>query len=163
MKKWLKWLVIVGVSLFIAGCSGGSNSNESSTVDYTLAGTGTDSTITFEYEDDKVLKQTAVNVVNYDEAKTTKEQLQTAMESLTSSYKDIKGLSYDVEYGDTEAKETVVVDYTKVDLKELADLQGVTFDSDADDADSVSLKKTVELLEKSGYTKVGDEESSGSN
>lgn len=154
--KQIKRLIIVGLGIFLVSCSSGSSTEEES---YSLESNGMVSTITFEYKDDKVLKQTAVNEINYEDVGLTKEQLKESMTQLEDSYKDVDGVDFEIEYGDKQAVETLVIDYDKVDPEELQGLSGVTFGSDAEsisgeETTSVSLKDSVELLEKAGYEKI---------
>ena len=76
---------------------------------------GIDSTLTYTYQGDKVLTQTAKNIVSYDKLGITKEEAKTALEPVSKQYEDIKGLDYKLTYEDKQAIEKLTINYEKLD------------------------------------------------
>ena len=71
--------------------------------------TGTKSTITYTYSGDEVSKQTAENIVNYEELGIEKADAEEIIKTVAEQYKDIDGVEYSVEYGDEEAVENIEI------------------------------------------------------
>lgn len=86
MKKFLRvFLIFIGV-FFLASCGSKIETK-------TFVGSpqdGIDSTLTYTYQGDKVLTQTAKNIVSYDKLGITKEEAKTALEPVSKQYEDIK-------------------------------------------------------------------------
>lgn len=149
MKKVLRCLVLAGLGIALTACGSGSKTE---TATYKMENNGMTATITLEHEDDKVMKQTSVSELVYEEAGTTKDQFQITADAMSNQFEDIKGVEYSMDIGDDKATEKISVDYSKADVEEIAGLTGSVFES-TDDASSVSFEKTVKILEKQGYKK----------
>lgn len=154
-KKSLKQIASLGAVALAATLSLSACSAEPSTTVLKLDQAGVESTLTYYAEGDKVVRQTTKNVVTYSEAGLPdKETAKKILDEGIKKYQGIEGLSDTVEYGDKEAVETVEVDYSKADYKELAKAGVVAGDSGqaAEDVNEVSLEKSLEQIKKLGYT-----------
>lgn len=135
----------------LAACTAGGGETQTS---YSLSQNRTESTVTFYATGDKVTKQSVENTIDYeDSGLTDKETAESTLGPLVGQFQGIEGVEHSIEYGDTSAVETMTVDYSVANLQEVSELLGSSY-SDTDNASAVSLKKSIELLEKSGYTKV---------
>lgn len=147
MKKWIIGLTLL-ISLTLAACGG-----EMSTTVMQIEENGVTSKITLEAEDDKVMKQTADNIITYEAlGLTSKEDAEAAFGNVVSTFEDVEGVTHSMNYEDDHATETLVVDYEVADFEEVAQLEGSTFEDT--DADFISLEKTIEMLENQGFEKV---------
>ncbi|MNC67401.1 putative lipoprotein YehR precursor [compost metagenome] len=81
----------------------------------------------------------------------TKEEAEKQIGPLTESYKGVEGITYNIEYKESECIETLTVDYKKVDIAELRKIPGMSFDTE-DDVKKISMKRSEELLKGQGYT-----------
>lgn len=164
MKKLFK----LGLGLFFAAalvaCGGEKEdiiadpvdqTDTSITAVYQLDQPGVSMTMTIVGQDDKVIKQITSSTIEYAAiGAETAEEAKQIIATLTNStnYASIKGVDYDMQYGETSAKESITVDMLKADLKELAALPGSAFDGDP--TNGISFKATGMLLENSGFKKV---------
>ncbi|WP_081428487.1 DUF1307 domain-containing protein [Lachnoclostridium phytofermentans] len=64
----------------------------------------------------------------------------------------MKGVEEKIEYTEDSAIETVSVDYSIAKTEEIAKLIGSQFEGNI--SGKISMKKSIELLEKSGFEKV---------
>lgn len=144
MKRILTILSAI-LLIFLAGCSSKDGSKT-----YVLEKSGVKTEITVYYESDKVTKQTTVNTMNYEKMAVTKDELKDVAMPVSEKYQGIDGVEQKIVFDDDKAVETLTIDYTKVDLKELKDLPGMDIDTDVE---SVSLKDTEESLLSQGFTK----------
>lgn len=149
-------VVALAAALSLTACS----SAEPSTTVLKMEQPGVESTLTYYAEGDKVTRQTTTNVVNYAEAgipdkETAKKMLDQGLEK----FQGHEGLTDTVEYKDTEAIETVEVDYSKADYAELAKAGIVMGDETGGEVkvDVVSLEKSLESMKKLGYVQQGEE------
>ncbi|EKR9304138.1 YehR family protein, partial [Enterococcus faecalis] len=108
------------------------------------------STLTYTYQGDKVLTQTAKNIVSYDKLGITKEEAKTALEPVSKQYEDIKGLDYKLTYEDKQAIEKLTINYEKLDYDKAKKVDGIQIDGDS--SKGISMKKSQELVESQGYT-----------
>ncbi|WP_099206040.1 YehR family lipoprotein [Scatolibacter rhodanostii] len=144
-------LVMLMLVVFV-GCG----AQEETQVTYTTNLNGIEMNITYYAKGDIVTKQTAKNIMPYDAlGVTTAEEAEAYMNSIVpaDTYQGIAGVEQKIEYGETEAVETLSVDYEVADLDEVASLMGSQFDGDTN-SNKVSLKLSAEMLEQSGFTKV---------
>lgn len=115
---------------------------------------GINTTITFKHKGDKVTRDTETTIIPYAEAGfSSKQEAQENLAYIIEEYKNINGLQHRIDYTDTEATEVLTVNYLAVDINEIADLIGVEANEDGD-IHSISLKKTIKLLESEGFKKV---------
>ncbi|MDO4668012.1 MAG: DUF1307 domain-containing protein [Streptococcus sp.] len=112
-----------------------------------------DSRITLEYSGDKLLKNTAENIVYYDSS--SKELIEENLKEYSKSISGIKGVVHKIEYKDGYIKEKLSVDYSKTDIKELQEKGLIAIQNDQK-IKYISLKETVNDLKKSKYSEVKD-------
>ncbi|EPH72686.1 hypothetical protein D929_01906 [Enterococcus faecalis 02-MB-P-10] len=147
MKKMLRvYLIFIGV-LFLASCG-------AKTETMTFVGSpqaGIDSTITYTYKGDKVLTQTARNVISYDSLGMSREEARETLDPLSSQYKDVKGINYNMTYEDKQAVEKLTIDYEDLDYDKAAKVDGIQIEGNS--SKGISMKKSQELVESQGYTK----------
>lgn len=110
--------------------------------------------VTYYHKGDKVLKQTAYNIMNYKQMGVTKAEFIEYAKPIIEKYKGIEGVEQKVDFQDFQdyaAYETITVDYTKVDKNKLIGLPGTSVDTTTSD---VSFKKAENYLLDQGYVKV---------
>ncbi|MBF0715119.1 YehR family protein [Gemelliphila palaticanis] len=161
MKKNIFLSAVVATAITLTGCSSNSrteNSNseqakkeENKIILVNESKKGVKAEITFYYDGDIVTRQDAKNIMTYKDLNMTKDQLKAIIDPLSEKYKATKGVTQNVEFGETEAVETVSVDYSTVDIKELRQLTGSSFTGD-ENATAISLKTSVEMLKQQGFT-----------
>lgn len=145
MKKILS---IVVLAFVLIGCS---NSAANTLCNYDGGDRGKFE-VTLESKKDLLLKYTEVVTADYtdelEDGSFTKEQLTTIYDARKASLDTKVGFSYSYVPKDNAMVETVVIDYNKVDFKDLYEMDLI----DVADAKSVSLEKTISNLEAAGYT-----------
>lgn len=153
----LKYILaaVLGVAAFLVVFFLVKNPGQEQVVTYEYRDdNGTVISMTYYARGDRVYKQTTKNIVPFsalgvdslDEAKEL-------AESLIAEGQNIEGYSDKVEYEDDTIIETVEVNYDVVDMDILMGLQGAYF-GDGDAKNGVSLKKSIEWLEESGFVEV---------
>lgn len=90
------------------------------------------------YKDDKVLKQSTINTIKYDDLGMDKDEAKKLFAKSESIFKDLKGVKYKVDYKDKKAIEHLDIDYTEVDMKKLNKRLGVSTKENKD----ISFEKT---------------------
>lgn len=115
------------------------------------------SEITLYSKGDKVTEQKTESRIPYSSLAhlniTSKEEAETYFNETLKNVNTIEGYSDVFDYKDDHAIEKVRIDYSNLDLNELAKVPGF-IGNNTDNATSVSLKQTVELLEQSGFKKI---------
>lgn len=109
---------------------------------------GITSSITLEYQGDKVLKQITNSTLPYKTLNLTKEQAEQFVGTMSQIYDEIPAITHSVDFVGDTLYEQVIVDYEqmpKEDLKKLAGLSGGTL------SDSLSMKETEKLFTKAGF------------
>lgn len=146
-KKGFGILIVLSMILLLAAC--GSKDLEERV--FEAEQMGIKSTITYYHEEDKVVKQTAENVVPYEAiGASSKEDAQALFDPESEKFQGIDGVKHKMSYSDTEATETLEVDYEKLDFDKAKDLPGMTFDGDAKE-NGVSMEKSADMLLKQGF------------
>jgi uncharacterized lipoprotein YehR (DUF1307 family) len=112
---------------------------------------GTTSSLTYKYQNDIVIEQTSRSVTKFGDLGLTKEEVEKQVKPLVEKFKNIKGITYDLDIKDTEMIESIKLDYSKADISELRGLPGMSFDSN-EDVKKISMKRSEELLKSQGYT-----------
>ncbi len=122
---------------------------------YELTQPGVTVRITLVSKDDKILRQETDSIISYETiGATNAEEAKQILAAITNNtdYAAIKGITYDMTFDDKTAHETIIVDLTKADLSQLAELPGSTFNGDPEQG--VSYSATGQLLEQAGFNKV---------
>ncbi len=127
--------------------------NKEQVVTYKLNQSGTESTLTYYAKGDRVYKQTAKNVIPYSAyGFKNAEEAKALFDDALKKVDGIEGYSDTIEYTENSIIETVEVNYDIVDLEKVKEVPGVYL-GDTSAKGGVSLSKSVEYLEKNGYTK----------
>lgn len=150
MKKRIALLTLLTLTLFLVSCG----KDSANTRTFELKQGGVVSTVEYTVEGDKVVKQSAENVINYEAAGfPSKETAKQQIDSISQQFQNIEGLTQSIEYEDTQAIERMTVDYQTVDFDEIKDLPGMNFDEGVK-KNGVSMEQSVKLLEDAGYKEV---------
>lgn len=147
MKKILTVLLVL---LVVAGCS--STTVEQKTTTCTLESEVMTSNMEIVSEGDNVVKQITTNTTDFGSVGYSEEDIMTLVDTYTSLYGDIKGLTYDHEISDGTLKEVVTVDYKNGDMEEFLEKGVITTSEDGEVPEYVSLELTIESIESQGYT-----------
>lgn len=147
MKKILTVLLVL---LVVAGCS--STTVEQKTTTCTLESGVMTSNMEIVSEGDNVVKQITTNTTDFGSVGYSEEDIKTLVDTYTSLYGDVKGLTYDHEIGDGTLKEVVTVDYKNGDMEEFLEKGVITTSEDGEVPEYVSLELTIESIESQGYT-----------
>ena len=156
MKRFIRLLAGLFLALAMVACGGKA---ETTTRTFTQTTNNVESTLVFTCDGDKVVKQTAKNVMKYDDFGLTdkdeaKELIEPQLEDYAKQYEGIDGVTYELDFQDDRVVENISVDYTVASLSDLKDIQGFTMDDNDGKADFVSMEKTSETLEAQGYEEV---------
>ncbi|MBJ8325408.1 DUF1307 domain-containing protein [Streptococcus pacificus] len=136
----------------------GSGKKELKTSYYQSNQPGVDIRMTFHYDEDKdaIVKQETHTQMDYAGLGVqTADEAKDILDSIAAQYQGIDGVSDKIDYGENSLNEDLVIDYEKVDFKEIADIPGV-FSNNLENADYISYKQTLEFLEKGGFKEVED-------
>ena len=144
MKKLLCMLCLAACVL--CGCS--SNKTETLKCTGTLSGV-INVTNTIEYEDDKVLKQTLVNVVTVEDLGISESDLETLVSQYSGSY-DIDGVTYSYKIEEGVFTETIAIDFEKANFDDLA-TAGLISAEEEGTITYISLEETKEALETASF------------
>ena len=147
MKKILTVLLVL---LVVAGCS--STTVEQKTTTCTLESGVMTSNMEIVSEGDNVVKQITTNTTDFGSVGYSEEDIMTLVDTYTSLYGDVKGLTYDHEISDGTLKEVVTVDYKNGDMEEFLEKGVITTSEDGEVPEYVSLELTIESIESQGYT-----------
>lgn len=137
MKK-----MILCLCLLLMGCS-----NNKTTTVCALTQENVKVLNTIVAQDDKVIKQTLENEINYKNLELTKEDVVELANEYVESY-DLEGLSYSFEVNEEHLLETIMIDYSTVNIQELMNIGLI---ESVDDAQYISLKQTLETLKDTGF------------
>lgn len=147
-KALLGFFALVGV-LFLASCGNGAGSQEESKT-FTMDQNGVSMELVFNYSGDKVTSQTANNVMPYEAiGVSTKEEAQEVLDPIAKQYQQVQGLDYSLEYSDSEATESLTINYDELDYDSAKQLPGVSFEGNTDNG--ISMERTEEMLLDQGY------------
>lgn len=117
---------------------------------FTMDQNGVSMELVFTYEGDKVKTQTANNVMPYSAiGVTTKEEAQTVLDPIAEQYQQVKGLDYSLDYTDSEATESLTINYDELDYDSAKQLPGVSFEGNTENG--ISMERTEEMLLDQGY------------
>ena len=148
MKKLTTSITMILFVLFLTACG-----NNEETKKFQLEQEGFVSTLVYTYEGDKVTKQSAENIVHYEQAGlSSKEQAQEMFEPLAEQFKGIDGITHEMEFEDSRLVEKLTIDFETVDFDEIKSLPGMNFTGDAEKG--ISMKESTELIESQGFEEV---------
>ena len=148
MKKLTGFIIIIVLALFLTAC--GSESTRT----FELEQDGIVTKMVYTTKGDKVTKQTTENIIQYDLAGIpSKVEAQELFAPLVKQFQDIDGVTHDLEYEDSKAIETLAIDYGVANYDDIKRLPGMEFSEDPKDK-GVSMKKSIEILESQGFKEV---------
>lgn len=143
--------VLAVLAFALTACSGGAKTETT----FTMTRQGVEMTLVYYATGDEVTRQTTRNVMPYEALDVADaDEARALIEPLTTGFQDVKGLTYSVEYTDTEAIETLDVDYSVADIAEIAELTGSSFSGDTSGNAKLSLEQSRQMLLNQGFTEV---------
>ncbi len=155
MRKLLK----IGAALLLVATIAACTEKETPPIEqeisvYQLDQPGISIKMTLVGENDQLVGQSTESIIEYEliGAKNAAEA-KAILDELTGyvDYSDVKGITYEMSYGEKSADEKIAVDLKVADLVELANLPGTAFEGDPTMA--ISYSATGDMLESSGFTK----------
>lgn len=150
MKKITGFITIAVLAVLMVACSGGSESTRT----FELEQNGVKTTMIYTTVGDKVTMQTTENLIQYDLAGiTSKQEAEEIFTPMVVQFQNIDGVTHKMQYNDSEAIETLAIDYETVNFEDIADLPGMDFSDDPTE-NGVSMKQSLEILESQGFTEV---------
>jgi uncharacterized lipoprotein YehR (DUF1307 family) len=106
---------------------------------------------TYKYQDDTVIEQTANIIQPYSElGLTTKEEAGKEMAPVIEQYKELKGVTFNITFCESQVIQYIMINYEKADISELSKVAGKSFDTN-DNKKRISMKGSEELLKNQGY------------
>ncbi len=141
MKKLCSLIVVALVCIIALSACG---KEQTKTYEGDVSGKHVLTSIT--YKDDKVLKQSTINTIKYDDLAMDKDEAKKLFAKSESIFKDLKGVKYKVDYKDKKAIEHLDIDYTEVDMKKLNKRLGVSTKENKD----ISFEKLEKQLKHRG-------------
>ncbi|HGO3565830.1 TPA: YehR family lipoprotein [Staphylococcus aureus] len=141
MKKLCSLIVVALVCVIALSACG---KEQTKTYEGDVSGKHVLTSIT--YKDDKVLKQSTINTIKYDDLDMDKDEAKKLFAKSESIFKDLKGVKYKVDYKDKKAIEHLDIDYTEVDMKKLNKRLGVSTKENKD----ISFEKLEKQLKHRG-------------
>lgn len=148
MRKVTSLITILILALVLTACGG-----KEETRTFESENPGVTTTITYTYKGDKVTKQTAENVISYEEVGLgSKEEAQEAFDPLVEQFQDIDGVTHKMDYTDSTATEQLTIDFSEADYEDIKSLPGMDLEGDTNKG--VSMEKSAEILNNQGFTEV---------
>lgn len=141
MKKLCSLIVVALVCIIALSACG---KEQTKTYEGDVSGKHVLTSIT--YKDDKVLKQSTINTIKYDDLGMDKDEAKKLFAKSEIIFKDLKGVKYKVDYKDKKAIEHLDIDYTEVDMKKLNKRLGVSTKENKD----ISFEKLEKQLKHRG-------------
>ncbi|HDG3992284.1 TPA: DUF1307 domain-containing protein [Staphylococcus aureus] len=141
MKKLCSLIVVALVCIIALSACG---KEQTKTYEGDVSGKHVLTSIT--YKDDKVLKQSTINTIKYDDLGMDKDETKKLFAKSENIFKDLKGVKYKVDYKDKKAIEHLDIDYTEVDMKKLNKRLGVSTKENKD----ISFEKLEKQLKHRG-------------
>lgn len=141
MKKLCSLIVVALICIIALSACG---KEQTKTYEGDVSGKHVLTSIT--YKDDKVLKQSTINTIKYDDLGMDKDEAKKLFAKPESIFKDLKGVKYKVDYKDKKAIEHLDIDYTEVDMKKLNKRLGVSTKENKD----ISFEKLEKQLKHRG-------------
>lgn len=146
LKKLLRCVLLGLIFFALVACQ----SADESTTKLVYDEDGTTNEIVLIAEGDKVIQQTSKSEITYESlGASTAEEAEEMLAGFSVGYDSTEGLKHQIDYLDDRLVESETVNYDAVDIDEMSELAGTFIDGDA--SKGVSLKLTVEMMEKAGY------------
>ena len=149
-KRYLKPLLVGFVALFalitLIACGTQEKKMSFQRIDQNLQ---YDLRLTYYYKNDVVTKQTTKSFLSYKSlGATKKEDVKDKIDKASQRYQNIKGIKEKVTYEKNGVKETVEINFNKVDFDKLATLPGMYTDK--------NTRASKELLTSKGFKEITD-------
>ena len=113
--------------------------------------------LTYYYKGDIVTKQTTNSFWSYKTlGATKKEDVKDRIDKASQMYQNIEGIKEKVTYEEKGVKETVEINFNKVDFDKLATLPGMYTDKNTRKSKKISMKASKELLTSKGFKEITD-------
>ena len=157
-KRYLKQLLVSIVAVFslitLIACGSQEKKMSFQRIDQNLQ---YDLRLTYYYKGDTVTKQTTNSFLSYKTlGATKKEDVKDRIDKASQMYQNIKGIKEKVTYEEKGVKETVEINFNKVDFDKLATLPGMYTDKNTRKTKKVSMKASKELLTSKGFKEITD-------
>lgn len=157
-KRYLKQLLVGFVTVFslitLIACGSQEKKMSFQRIDQNLQ---YDLRLTYYYKGDIVTKQTTNSFWSYKTlGATKKEDVKNRIDKASQMYQNIEGIKEKVTYEEKGVKETVEINFNKVDFDKLATLPGMYTDKNTRKSKKVSMKASKELLTSKGFKEITD-------
>ncbi|KAA9295036.1 DUF1307 domain-containing protein [Streptococcus anginosus] len=157
-KRYLKQLLVGFVTVFslitLIACGSQEKKMSFQRIDQNLQ---YDLRLTYYYKGDIVTKQTTNSFWSYKTlGATKKEDVKDRIDKASQMYQNIEGIKEKVTYEEKGVKETVEINFNKVDFDKLATLPGMYTDKNTRKSKKVSMKASKELLTSKGFKEITD-------
>ena len=157
-KRYLKQLLVGFVTVFslitLIACGSQEKKMSFQRIDQNLQ---YDLRLTYYYKGDIVTKQTTNSFWSYKTlGATKKEDVKDRIDKASQMYQNIEGKKEKVTYEEKGVKETVEINFNKVDFDKLATLPGMYTDKNTRKSKKVSMKASKELLTSKGFKEITD-------
>ena len=157
-KRYLKQLLVGFVTVFslitLIACGSQEKKMSFQRIDQNLQ---YDLRLTYYYKGDIVTKQTTNSFWSYKTlGATKKEDIKDRIDKASQMYQNIEGIKEKVTYEEKGVKETVEINFNKVDFDKLATLPGMYTDKNTRKSKKVSMKASKELLTSKGFKEITD-------
>ena len=157
-KRYLKPLLVGFVAVFslitLIACGSQEKKMSFQRIDQNLQ---YDLRLTYYYKGDIVTKQTTNSFWSYKAlGATKKEDVKDKIDKASQMYQNIEGIKEKVTYEEKGVKETVEINFNKVDFDKLATLPGMYTDKNTRKSKKISMKASKELLTSKGFKEITD-------
>lgn len=157
-KRYLKQLLVGFVTVFslitLIACGSQEKKMSFQRIDQNLQ---YDLRLTYYYKGDIVTKQTTNSFWSYKTlGAAKKEDVKDRIDKASQMYQNIEGIKEKVTYEEKGVKETVEINFNKVDFDKLATLPGMYTDKNTRKSKKVSMKASKELLTSKGFKEITD-------
>ena len=157
-KRYLKQLLVSIVAVFslitLIACGSQEKKMSFQRIDQNLQ---YDLRLTYYYKGDIVTKQTTNSFWSYKTlGATKKEDVKDRIDKASQMYQNIEGIKEKVTYEEKGVKETVEINFNKVNFDKLATLPGMYTDKNTRKSKKISMKASKELLTSKGFKEITD-------
>ena len=157
-KRYLKQLLVSFVTVFslitLIACGSQEKKMSFQRIDQNLQ---YDLRLTYYYKGDIVTKQTTNSFWSYKTlGATKKEDVKDRIDKASQMYQNIEGIKEKVTYEEKGVKETVEINFNKVNFDKLATLPGMYTDKNTRKSKKISMKASKELLTSKGFKEITD-------
>ena len=157
-KRYLKQLLVGFVTVFslitLIACGSQEKKMSFQRIDQNLQ---YDLRLTYYYKGDIVTKQTTNSFWSYKTlGATKKEDVKDRIDKASQMYQNIEGIKEKVTYEEKGVKETVEINFNKVDFDKLVNLPGMYTDKNTRKSKKVSMKASKKFLTSKGFKEITD-------